>query len=319
MNAAGGSTFVAPFYADMDVSGATSLTVAKQQKVTMSYDLSFNAELSEADSAQLVNSFVLRQDGSGNMIADISNNAAFVRVLRRVIMDASNNDLKCLDRVIYDSISTDLSGVYGDAIANDLESFFGVSVHVDASGGATNLWSDMQVDGSYPTTIAVQIPNDNYLAYCDTSENIHTNALPLVSGDKLVFLFSVITTTVVGVTTQLDPVSLADHYGASLGSNVTHNTTGLGRDAIAPTNSYLPPTAQSVAKKVQAVAFYVKVTGSARLDAIDTFLPTARIYGTPSTKLIGGTRVALPVFANVGPTENNTGDISGNTGLNNLP
>jgi adenylylsulfate kinase-like enzyme len=318
LGATGGSTIVAPFYADMDASGATTLSVVRQQRVTMSYDLSFNAELSEADSAQLANAFVLSQDGSGNMVADISNNADFVRVMRRVVLDASDNTLKCLDRVLYDSISRDLSGVYGDAIANDLESFFGVSVHVDASGGATNLWEDMKADPSYPTTIAVQLPNDNYLAYCDTSENIHTNALPLLDGDKLVFLFALKTTTTVGTTTQIQSITVTDLYGASLGSTVTNDA--IGRNPVEPTNTYLPPGAQSVAKKVQSVAFYVKVRGSKRLEQIDTSLPSANVYNrslTPSTKLLN-VRLALPAFANVAPVETNIGDISGNTGTFNL-
>jgi len=317
--ATGGSTFVAPFYSDMDASGATTLTVAKQQTVSMVYDLSFNAELTEDDSAQLANSFVLSQDGSGNVIADISNNAEFIRVMRRVVLDASNNDLKCLDMVLYDSISRDLSGVFGDAIANDLQSFYGVTVKVDASGGAVNLWTDMQTDPSYPTTIAVQIPNDNYLAYCDTSENIHTNALPLLDGDKLVFLFSLTTSTTVGTTTVLSPVTLADHYGASLGSSVTNGVVNPRVDS--DPNSYLPPAAQSVAKKVQAVAFYVKVRGSKKLEQIDTDLLAANVYNrslTPGTKLLN-VRKALPAFQNILPVETNTGDISGNTGTYNLP
>jgi len=301
----------------MEVTSATTLTVATQQSVSMAYDLSFNAELSEADSAQLANAFVLSQDGSGNVVADISNNAEFVRVMRRVVLDASNNDLKCLDRVLYDSVSRDLSGVYGDAIANDLQSFFGVTVSVDASGGAVNLWSDMQTDPSYPTTIAVQIPNDNYLAYCDTSENIHTNALPLLDGDKLVFLFSVTTTTTVGTTTQLSPVTLADHYGASLGSTVANVVDGR---TAAGANSYLPPGAQSVNKKVQAVAFFVTVRGSKKLEQIDPELLAANVYKrslSPSTKLLN-VRLALPAFGTVAPQETNTGDISGNTGTFNL-
>lgn len=314
VGATGGSTFVAPFYSDMDVTGATTLTVATQQTVSMVYDLSFNVELSEDDSAQLANAFVLSQDGSGNVVADISNNDEFVRVMRRVVLDASNNEQKCLDRVLYDSISRDLSGVYGDNIANDLQSFFGVSVSVDASGGAVNLWEDMRTDPSYPTTIAVQIPNDNYLAYCDTSENIHTDALPLLSGDKLVFLFSVTTSTTVGTTTQLSPVTLADHYGSSLGSSVENTVAGR---AAAGANTYFPPAAQSVAKKVQAVAFYVTVRGSKRLDAIDAALLPANIYGTASTKLLD-VRMALPSYAGNEPTETNTGDISGNTGTYNV-
>ena len=315
--AVGGSIFVAPFYSDMDVSGSTTLTVAKQQTVSMVYDLSFNVELSEADSAQLANSFVLSQDGSGNVIADISNNEEFVRLMRRVVLDASNNEQKCLDMVLYDTISRDLSGVYGDAIANDLQSFFGVSVSVDASGGAVNLWEDMKADPSYPTTIAVQIPNDNYLSYCDTSENIHTNALPLLDGDRLVFLFSVTTTTTVGTTTQLSPVTLADHYGASLGSTVTNDVAGRTE---AGSNSYLPPSAQSVSKKVQAVAFYVTVRGSKALEQIDTDLLLTNVYNrtlTPGSKLLD-VRKALPAFEDIDPVETNTGDISGNTGTYNV-
>ena len=306
------SMFVAPFYANMDVSANSSIQVSTQQTVTMSYDLSFNYTLDEVDSANLVNAFVLSQDASGSLVADISNNANFISVMRKVILDASNNDTFALSRVLYNKIFTDLSGVYGDNIANDLESEYKLTVTVDASGGATNLWNDMKAEREYPSTIALQIPNSNFLAYCDASENIHTNALPLLKDDVLVFLFAVQTVTNVETAVELTPISVADYYGTSV--------TGLtgpsgGSNGNAATNSY-KPVKNNVEKKIQAVAFFVKVTGSVTLAQLDPSV--AATYGTPSDKLIGGARVATPTFANTATPANSGGVISGNTGTNNV-
>jgi hypothetical protein len=307
------SMFVAPFYANIDVSANSSIQVSTQQTVTMSYDLSFNYTLDEVDSAKLVNAFVLSQDASGSLIADVSNNTDFIGVMRKVILDASNNDTFALSRVLYNKIFTDLSGVYGDNIANDLESDYKLTVTVDASGGATNLWDDMKAEPEYPSTIALQIPNSNFLAYCDASENIHTNALPLVSDDVLVFLFAVQTVTNVETAVELTPVNVADYYGTSVTGLTGPATTPSNGNAA--TNSYKPVT-NTVEKKIQAVAFFVKVTGSVTLAQLD---PTvAATYGTPSDKLIGGARVATPTFADTATPANSGGVISGNTGTNNI-
>jgi hypothetical protein len=311
------TTFVAPFYANMDVSANSELNVAKQQTVTMKYDLSFNVTLTEADSAKLVNSFVLHQDASGALVADISNNEEFRLVIHNVIKDATNSNTKGLATALYDNIMTDLSGVYGDDIANQLQSNFKLTVLVDASGGALNLWNDFAAEPEYATTIALQVPNSNYLAYCDVSENIHTNALPLLNGDKLVFLFSVETETKVYEAVALNAPILADHYGASTTAAGLTAPGGESRGDAAP-NSYTP-VVNTVTKEIQAVAFYVTVTGTGSLGSVDPgHTPSVEPYSSNST-LITGVRVAHPEFDFTDISQNETVDVSGNSNTYNVP
>jgi hypothetical protein len=309
------TTFVAPFYANMDVSANSELNVATQQTVTMKYDLSFNVTLTEADSAKLVNSFVLSQDASGALVADISNNEEFRLVIHNVIRDASGNN-KVLATTLYDNIMTDLSGVYGDDIANQLQSNFKLTVLVDASGGALNLWNDFAAEPEYAATIALQVPNSNYLAYCDASENIHTNALPLLNGDKLVFLFSVETETKVYEAVALGAPSLADFFGAS---TTAAGLTAPGGESSgnAGANSYTP-VVNTVTKEIQAVAFYVTVTGTGSLGSVDPgHTPSVEPFGSKST-LITGIRVAHPEYDFTDISQNETVDVSGNSNTYNV-
>jgi hypothetical protein len=46
------------------------------------------------------------------------------------------------------------------------------------------------LDDAAREIIAQQIPESTYVAYSDASENITTSALPLLAGDKLVFIFN---------------------------------------------------------------------------------------------------------------------------------
>lgn len=236
----GSNTFVVPIYSQIEATGEANLSVVQAEAVCMNYDLSFNITLSDVSSGMILNGFVLDQDGDNNVLdgdyglsvgmrtgANLLGKSGswqgdFRLALAEVIEDAVDAKGETLAWNLYDSALGYFKDVYGDAVANVLESDWSLKITVDASGGAANMWNDLSVKPDATLLIAQQIPNSTYMAYVDASENMMTNALPLLDGDTLVFLFNVAMKTIArnirNVQAQASMASALGN-GASFGAN----------------------------------------------------------------------------------------------------
>jgi hypothetical protein len=339
--AAASQLYVVPIVSTIDASGASTVSTVTHETVIMKYDVSFNLTLSPVESANLVNSFRLYQnttDASGNLECDLvpANQPLFHALMTKVIYDASDNGVGALDMVVYNRSYGQLLNVYGDGLANDLESNWNLTVAVDASGGASNMWEDLSGNADARKVIARQLPNNNYLAYCDASENIHTDALPLVNDDVLVFLFDVNTAVISTQTTELAGINNLPWYGAGATPySSTTDVSGAIADlsgqqfgaSINTSNATPSGLARTTVVDNYVAAFYVKVTGDAVVapntapgPAAANLLilqsPNALSASTPN--IIGGAHVAISTFGNaVGPVDTGV-TVTGNSGLNNV-
>lgn len=66
-----------------------------------------------------------------------------------------------------------------------------VSVVLDSSGGASNMWEDLAAVPADVRSIYLQIPEATQALYLDASDNPTTAALPMQKGDTLTFVFNV--------------------------------------------------------------------------------------------------------------------------------
>jgi hypothetical protein len=66
-----------------------------------------------------------------------------------------------------------------------------VSVVLDSSGGASNMWEDLSAVPADVRSIYLQIPEATQALYLDANDNPTTAALPMQKGDTLTFVFQV--------------------------------------------------------------------------------------------------------------------------------
>jgi hypothetical protein len=192
--------FVVPLYSRLDASGTASVNVVQEEVVTMAYDSSYNYVCADdAESAKLLDAFQLSQDGS-NLVVSMDHNGAyatnFKAVLQDVLEDASNNLGETLTRDLYNDALNYFQSIYGDDVANVLQTDWSLSVAIDSVGGAQNMWNDLDANAGARLLLAEQIPNNHYMIYTDASENMTTDSLPMVGGDVIVFLFNVAMQTI---------------------------------------------------------------------------------------------------------------------------
>jgi len=204
--------FVVPIYSRLNVEATASLNVVQQEVVSMVYDLSFNyACQDDSESAALLNGFELSQDGdnlSVKMVGAVGEATAlaFQTQLKKVIDDASGTNVPVdnytspqyptLADTLYDNALKYFKNIYGDDVANILQTDWSLTVKVNSAAGAENMWNDLKANEPACLLLAEQIPNSTYMVYVDASENMLTNALPLKNDDVLVFLFNVTTQTI---------------------------------------------------------------------------------------------------------------------------
>lgn len=192
-----GCTIVARPVAALDASGQASLVTLEQVTVSVSYEDLYRVTLSDADAIKLLNSFTL--DGSGTSFAcTLANSTDFQEVLTRAMRNASGvsytNTNASLD-VVGNTLSQNLmaeilatfKSIYADTIPNVLQSDWDISNNVAYAAGAQDMAAKL-IPGE-AELLAQQLPESNYSAYMDASENTTTHALPLKKGDKLVFVF----------------------------------------------------------------------------------------------------------------------------------
>jgi hypothetical protein len=82
----------------------------------------------------------------------------------------------------------------GDEMANTVKGLLrwdSVSVVLDSSGGAANMWDDLAAVPADVRSIYLQIPEATQALYLDANDNPNTAALPMQKGDTLTFVFNV--------------------------------------------------------------------------------------------------------------------------------
>lgn len=283
--------FVVPIYSQLDVTASATVSLVQQETVEMKYDVSFNISISDEKSGKILNGFVLSQDGS-SLTVDMRGNgydADFQAELVDVIENAKEtHSQKVLSWYLYDDALSYFKNVYGDDVANVLETDWSLNVAVDSSGGALNMWNDLDKKDAARLLIAEQIPNSTYMLYVDGSENMVTDAMPMKNGDTIVFLFNVTMQTIAreinnvqaqgsmagalnpsyptdasggfqGDSNKVDP--LAGGPGASsIGVDRRDVSDGSAVDVSGnyPTDSWLAP---NYSYSQQVAAFYVTLTG----------------------------------------------------------
>jgi len=328
--------FVVPFYSALDAKGVASLNLVQQESVKMAYDLSFNKTLvADENSAAILNAFELTQDGT-NLTVGMRMGAdalAFRTELADVIRDAVDLSQNTLAEVLYNDAVAYFAEVYGDLVANVLETDWALRVTVDASGGAANMWGDLDAKEQARLLIAEQIPNSTYMLYVDASENMITDSLPMKNGDTLVFLFNV---TMQTISRAVNEVQAQGSMAGALAGYATQDPSGgfYGKSSKLPgpgktgPNGYLndvsgatdasgsfldvssdaindllssPGAAASFTYTQQIAAFYVKITGTSEVK------PT-RVKG-----LVG---VAGNLSTNVARDENADGSVTYGGGMN---
>lgn len=272
---------VVPLYSTMDASGEASIETLVQQAVSMAYDISFGATITQAEAAKIANAFTITGGASSFAVGmDSSKKADFESALAAVINTAVNGNSLTLQKVIYNDAKNTLKDVFSDLLANLLESNWSLNTTVGAAAGAANMYADLSAaDAGIRAAIARQLPESNYSLYIDASENPTTDALPLKGGDTIVFLFDVRTAIIARANSKVpatSPPTVTDPAGgANTGSGTVSNATGSNYGQPFGTG-----LVQSYAGRNDMVAFFVKVEGSGALT----------LKGSPSTpaNLIAG-------------------------------
>ena len=348
----GSNTFVVPIYSQIDATGTAALSVVHAEAVCMNYDLSFNITLSDVSSGMILNGFVLSQDGindtdgtpglsvamrtGANLLAKSGTwQGDFRLALAEVIEDAVDAKGETLAWNLYDSALGYFKDVYGDAVANVLESDWALTITVDASGGATNMWNDLSVKPDAMLLIAEQIPNSTYMAYVDASENMMTDALPLLNGDTLVFLFNVAMKTIArNIRNVQAQASMANARapsgwnGASYGANGQSTATDASGGPVADLSGDVSGNrvadllnvggTPSFSYTSQIAAFYVTMSGayanpanSASAGLVGS-LVAVDAANAGSEVLVGGHGVAsITKMYKLAQTQEGTADLDG--------
>ena len=288
--AAGANVIVAPFYAQLDATGSASLDLLTEQNVSMAYDVSYGIALNDASSCAILNAF--QTSGSGSSLAvgmrgnvEGSSASAFRNMIKFVIDNALNASGNTAQTDLYNDAIETFKSVYGDEIGNLLQSNWALDVSVHSTTGAANVWGDFDTDANSRLLLAQQIPDTDYMANSDASENSLTDALPLTGGDQLVFLFNLSSTLVSRTITDVKVVTTASTPGASVSNgpqeggtnsvnmdaNAAGTSSNAGADATAMNDATAnarngntaPALATSNNSTSQLVAFYVTLNATA--------------------------------------------------------
>jgi len=261
---------VCPIYSTLDASANASLELLQQESVTMAYDTLYSIALDDVSSGHILNAFQLTGDGDSLAVAMRSGSAPenFMAMVKFVVDNAKASG-DSLQTVLYNTVKNEISSVYGDAIANILESNWKLDVYVNSTGGAVNLYGDLAAEAGQRLLMAQQIPNATWDLYKvggtgDDKENTTTDALALASGDKIVFLFDVTAVAQTRIVTAVQDASAPAGASASdpapggsaaaSGSNAND-----GPDAAVPNSNNNPALSNSMFTSRHIAAFEITV------------------------------------------------------------
>jgi hypothetical protein len=246
----GGSAniFVCPVVGALDISGNASLTTLQQVSVAISYNDRYDIEI---DGNALVSSFAL--DGSGSTFAvnwSDGTGAQFAGVMEAVI-DGAENGGKTLSKLLGDEMLNTFKAIFADTLPNLLQSEWSLAHDVKSAEAAADMQGKLTAGPR--EIIAQQLPESNYAAYMDASENPTTADLPLVNGDTLVFIFDVNENLVV----RTDKKTAGANADSATDVTEAGAPAGAGAAATGPYGE----TVQGITYLYNSrrVAFYVKV------------------------------------------------------------
>jgi len=234
--------FICPYIASMDASGDAMYSYVQQESVTITgIHYNFEATLSPADTADLLNAFTV----SGNGPADgfsvvLSDTSKLERVLTKYIASATETASPAAGAMVGSTLNAQLvedlknglkaaingagayagAGVNGDGLINTVENLdvTNVVVSVNAAGGAKNMAEGLVAVPERCELIYTQIPAEGLNLYMDSSENQTTSALPLQGGDVLVLVWDV---DVLDVTPNKKQVDVANGLGTAVAGAYT--------------------------------------------------------------------------------------------------
>ena len=340
--AAGANMSVAPFYSQLEANGSASLDILTEQNVSMAYDVSYSIVLNDVSSCAILNAF--KVSGSGETLAvDMRDDSeegeeadAFKAMIKFVIDNAKDVCGNTVQTDLYNDAIETFKSVYGDKIGNLLQSNWSLAVSVHSTLGAANVWSDFATDAGARLLLAQQIPDTDYMANSDASENSLTDALPLTGGDQMVFLFNLSSTLVSRSINDAQPNTAPNVPGASVTAGPTlggDQATGMAPDGgpvssvggtVATATNDAPVTtrngnsspaiATSNKSSAQLVAFYVTLNaweGAGKaFTNISAELPTGQIQVSATHSASAGLgdegtiQYNIPVQSGVDPNAN---------------
>lgn len=269
----------------MDISSSvTKVALAEEQVSIPGIDQTFAIHLDLENTQALLNSFKVSggrdlpvdvnatggySDPSGNtLVVELDDAAAFEGVMTKTINEAINGS-SVLSK---DWISSQLTSTLSAVILKTLGVALNVTSEVvlGVSGAASNMSAGLadataSVGKARCETMYLQIAQATLDKYRDASGNPSTAALPLASGDKLVFVFDVPAPTNVDVDTQYS--SVVNSEGALPAGN-SNNSGVAGNDGPAVvTKNNAPPFAwDSINLKyngpTQRIAFEIQMDGT---------------------------------------------------------
>ena len=242
--APGSNTLVCPIYSMLDASANASLELLQQESVTMAYDTLYSISLNDVSSGHILNAFQLTGDGDSLAVGMRAGADADFKAMVKFVVDNAKASGDSLQTVLYNTVKDEISSVYGDAIANILESNWKLEVYVKSTDGATNLYGDLAAEAGQRLLMAQQIPNATWNLYKDASENTTTDALALAAGDKIVFLFDVTAVAQTRIVTAVQAASAP--AGASASDPAPGGAAAAsGSDANAGPDTAVPPVSNS--------------------------------------------------------------------------
>jgi hypothetical protein len=268
----------------MDASANASLSFLQQESVSMAYDEKYNIQLTDVSSAAILNAFKLVGNGA-TLRVDMRAGAqgAFEDMIQFVVDHATHNG-DSLQTVLYNDVKNQIKSVYGDLVANVLESNWKLDVNVHSSGGAANLYGDLNDASGQRLLLAQQIPNDTFLVYkvggsTDASENLTSDALLLASGDKIVFLFDI---TAIATSRLVNPVSNSSPAGTSTSNGVSGAASASATGSNLTANETVLQNGMSTLRKIAAFEIQCGAGGGGPIAGL--------AEGTVEEEMIDGTQ-----------------------------
>jgi len=250
------SRFVSTVVSNITVTGTYTISVVEQETVTNDYDLSFNKTLTEANSASFINGFQLYDDDTNSNTLAVqmrtSGKDAWKSVVSNVVTTATDATSNNLLTVLTGQGTDILIATFGDQVANILEAASASAYDLSGNTAAETAWTDLSNNPTGTLLIAKQIPNANYIAYTDVSEQMITDALPLLTGNSVVLFFNVTTTLTANDPDVLNPTSGDPTSGFPVVTSADPGTLG---DLVNPL-----PTFTAVSTK--KVAYFITVLGT---------------------------------------------------------
>jgi hypothetical protein len=262
-----GFTIVARPVAALDASGEAALTTLEQVSVSVSYDDLYLATLNATEAKKLLDSFTL--DGSGSTFAcTLTNSTNFKEVLTEAMARAEGSTYASANstptHVVGNTLQQNLiveilamfNSIYADSLPNILQSEWDIYNNVGYEAGAIDMAA--KLIPAEAEILAQQIPEANYVSYMkggtgEDKEDLTTHALPLVGGDKIVFVFYLSEAAVARVNKKTAG-SLADNgTGASAGG--TGGVTTNPNPVAAPGAGQVVTNAGPYGNEQQAVTY----------------------------------------------------------------